>query len=122
MKNLGVIITDSTSVPLRRGAIGFALAWSGFKPLRDYRGSKDLFGRVFEIEIANLADSLAAAANLLMGEGTECTPLAVIRDAPGVVFTDSDREPKGSELRVAPANDLFAPLLFVGKKWKRDSR
>ena len=107
--------------PLRRGAIGFALAWSGFKPLRDYRGSRDLFGRAFTIEIANIADSLAAAANLVMGEGIERTPLVVIRDAPDIVFTDSDAEPLGGELRVTPADDLFAPLLW-GKGWKRGGR
>lgn len=118
LKRLGVIITDSTSMPLRRGAIGFALAWSGFKPLRDYRGTKDLFGRVFTIEIANLADGLAAAANIAMGEGGERTPLVVIHGAPGITFTDSDKEPKGTELRVEPADDLFAPLLFSGRRWK----
>lgn len=117
IKKLGVVIVDSTSIPLRRGAIGFALAWSGFAPLKDYRATPDLFGRPFEFEMANIADSLAAAANLAMGEGREQTPLVIVRAAP-VTFTKTDKEPKGEALAVPPADDLFAPLFWTGKKWK----
>jgi len=117
LKNLGVIISDSTSIPLRRGALGFALAWSGFKPLRDYRGTEDLFNRTFNIEVANIADALAAAGNLAMGEGAEQTPLVVIRDVPNLHFTNSDTERKGEALRIAPDDDIFAPLFF-NEGWK----
>lgn len=117
VKTLGVIITDSTSIPLRRGAVGFALAWSGFAPIRDYRQTPDLFGRLFQFETANIADSLATAANISMGEGGEQTPVAVIRAAPRIVFTKTSKEARGKELVVTPENDLFAPLFF-SKKWK----
>lgn len=116
VKNVGVLITDSTSIPLRRGALGFALGWSGFEPLRDYRGTPDLFDRTFRFEVANVADSLAAAANIVMGEGSEQTPLAVIRDVPNLVFTTVSKK-KGDTLRVDPEEDVFAPVFF-GKKWK----
>jgi len=113
---LAVIITDSTSVPLRRGAVGFALAWDGIDPLRDYRGTKDLFGRTIEIEMANLVDSLAAAAVFEMGEGNEQTPIAVIRDAKNVRF--ENRSHDADQLIVTPEDDLFAPLIWRGE-WKR---
>ncbi len=117
VKNVCVLISDSTSIPLRRGALGFALAWSGFKPLRDYRGTEDLFKRTFNIEVANIADALAAAGNLVMGEGAEQTPLVVIRGVPNLCFTKSDKERKGEELRIFPEDDIFAPLFFA-KGWK----
>jgi F420-0:gamma-glutamyl ligase len=116
VKKLGVLITDSTSIPLRRGAIGFALAWDGFAPLKDYRKSKDLFGRPFRAEVANVADGLAAAAVVTMGEGNESMPLAIIRGADVVFGNRKSKEP----LAVAPKDDLYAPLLF--KNWKRGGK
>lgn len=116
LKEIAVIITDSKSDFLRRGATGFALAWDGIDPLRDYRGTPDLFGRMIKFEIANLIDSLAAAANLHMGETTERTPLVVIRDAPNIVF--KNRPGKDDQLYVRPEDDLFAPILFR-PRWKK---
>jgi dihydrofolate synthase / folylpolyglutamate synthase len=114
VKKLGVLITDSTSIPLRRGAIGFALSWDGFVPLKDYRKKKDLFGREFKIEVANIADGLAAGAVVAMGEGGEGTPVVIIRGAPVTFGNKKTREP----LITAPENDLFAPLFFT-KRWRR---
>lgn len=119
IQKLAVIITDSTSLPLRRGAVGFALSWDGIDPLRDYRGTKDLFGRAIEIEMANLIDSLAAAAVFEMGEGSEQTPIAVIRGAKGVVFKNRSKEK--DQLIVDPEDDLFAPILWRGG-WRRGGR
>ncbi len=118
LEKLGVIITDSISTPLRRGAIGFALAYAGFEPLYDYRGSKDLFGRAFKFEQANLADALAASAVLVMGEGKEQTPLAVLRNVPEVVWRPR-RTNYGWHSFVVPfKEDLFAPFLSKAK-WKK---
>ncbi|HVV38739.1 MAG TPA: coenzyme F420-0:L-glutamate ligase [Candidatus Paceibacterota bacterium] len=118
LKQLGVIITDSISSPLRRGAIGFALAWAGFEPLYDYRGAKDLFGRKFNFEQANLADALAASAVLVMGEGSEQTPLAVIRNAPGIVWKGRKTNKGWHSFKVPLKEDLFAPFLTKAK-WKK---
>ena len=115
VEKLGLIITDSMSVPLRRGAQGFALAWDGLDPLRDYRGTKDLFDRTIEVEMANVADALAAAAVLAMGEGREQTPVALIRGASSVSL--KNRAKGADQLRVSPEDDLFAPL-FWGPRWK----
>jgi F420-0:gamma-glutamyl ligase len=119
LRTLAVIITDSTTTPLRRGAVGFALAWDGIDPLRDYRGTQDLFGRHFVIELANLVDALAASAVFVMGEGKEQTPIAVIEGAKGVVFKNRSRG--RDQLMVPPEDDIFAPL-FWNKKWKRGNR
>lgn len=117
IRTLGVLITDSTSVPLRRGAIGFALSWDGFVPLKDYRKEKDLFGRPFKAEVANIADGLAAAAVVAMGEGAEGTPLAVIRGASVVFGNKKTKEP----LITAPEADMYAPFLMT-KRWKKGGR
>jgi len=117
LTNFGVLITDSTSMPLRRGAIGFALAWDGFVPLKDYRKTKDLFGREFRAEVANIADGLAAGAVVAMGEGNESTPVAIIRGAKVEWGNKKTREP----LVTAPEQDMYAPLLF-SKKWKKGGR
>lgn len=117
VQKLGVLITDSTSMPLRRGAIGFALSWDGFVPLKDYRKTKDLFGRPFKAEVANIADGLAAGAVTVMGEGNESTPVVVIRGASVVFGNKKTKEP----LITAPEDDMYAPLLVM-KKWKRGGR
>ncbi|MBI5731916.1 MAG: coenzyme F420-0:L-glutamate ligase [Candidatus Magasanikbacteria bacterium] len=106
VKNLGLLITDSRTIPLRAGVVGMALAYAGFKGLRDYRGRKDIFGYVLKISRTDVADSLATAAVLLMGEAAEQTPLALITGAP-VEF--SKREDK-KELHINPADDLYRPL------------
>lgn len=112
LKNVGVIITDSVSQPLRRGTIGIALAHSGFSALNNYMGKKDLFGRNFSFVMSNVSGGLAAAAVLMMGEGSEQTPLAIISDLPLVNF--QNRNPNAAELALTHIKldeDLFAPFL-----------
>ncbi len=106
IKNLGILITDSHTSPLRAGVTGIALGYAGFKGLRDYRGAKDIFGRKFKFSQTDVADSLAAAAVLVMGEGNEQIPLSLITDAP-VEFTEKiDRD----ELVIGIEDDMYAPL------------
>jgi len=113
IKSLGVLLTDSTSMPLRRGAVGCALAWDGFNPLKDYRKQKDIFGRVFKAEVANIVDGLASASVVVMGEGNEQIPVAVIRGA-NVSFTTKAKE----SVMVSPEEDIYAPFL-LSRKWKK---
>lgn len=96
LKNVGVIITDSKTTPLRWGTTGAAIAHSGFNPLRNYIGTKDLFDRELRFTESNIMDGLAAAAVVIMGEGDESTPLAVITDIPRIEF--QDRNPTKEEL------------------------
>jgi dihydrofolate synthase / folylpolyglutamate synthase len=109
---LGVVITDSTCRPLRRGVSGIAIAFSGFRPLRSYVGEPDLFGRPFAVSQSDLAGGLAAAAVLVMGEGAESTPLALFRDVDFLQFVS--RDPTAGELaslQIPMEDDLFAPFL-----------
>lgn len=121
LRRLGVILTDSRLALLRWGTIGVCLAWSGFDPLKDYIGAKDLFGRKLAMTKAGVADGLAGAAVLAMGEGAERTPLAVIEDASFVRFKKSDPAPAElRNFRIKMQDDLFAPLL-KGVRWKKGS-
>jgi F420-0:gamma-glutamyl ligase len=119
LERVGVVITDSTSKPLRLGTTGVALAHSGFAALNNYVGSDDLFGRTFVVSRANVAEGLAATAVMVMGEGTEQTPLCVISDAGFVTFLD--RDPTAEELSTLYfplEDDVFAPLIATAP-WKR---
>ena len=90
VKNLGVIITDSRSLPLRFGASGVALGWWGIRPLQSHIGEPDLFGRPFRYERSNIVDGIAAAANLVGGETDECTPIVIARGVPNLSFVTGD--------------------------------
>jgi putative folate metabolism gamma-glutamate ligase len=110
--HVGVIITDSRTTPLRVGVTGVALAYSGFQALNDYVGTKDLFGRALRITKVNVVDALATAAVLVMGEGSEQTPLAVVGELPFVTWQDRDPSPaEVQQLRIAVEDDLYGPLL-----------
>jgi len=106
VRRLGVLITDSRTAPLREGIVGMTLGYAGFHGLREYRGTPDIFGRPLRMTKTNVADSLAAAAVLLMGEGAERQPLAVITRAP-VVFA---RRVRRKELQIALQEDMYRPL------------
>jgi len=106
IKKLGVILTDSRTIPLRAGVSGVALGYAGFSGVRDYRNTPDIFGRKFHFSRTDVADSLATAAVLVMGEGAEQQPLAMITGAP-IEFRDKiDRE----ELRIDIQDDMYRPL------------
>jgi putative folate metabolism gamma-glutamate ligase len=119
VQNVGVVIVDSTCTPLRRGTMGVALAHSGFVALHDYIGQPDLFGRPYEVSQSNVAGGLAATAVLVMGEGTEQTPLVMIEDIPFVSFTKNDPTPEEiAGLYMPKDEDLFAPFLN-GADWQK---
>ncbi len=112
LKQIGVIITDSVSTPLRLGASGAALAWSGFEALKDYRDQPDLYGRPFKVSRADIAGGLASTATLVMGEGAEQTPITIIEDLDFIKF--QDRDPSKEELKYINfpiEEDIFSPLL-----------
>src|SRR3990167_3275790 len=116
VKLMGVVITDSRIMPLRAGVVGVALGYAGFKGLRDYRGKEDIFGRKLKFTQTDIADSLATAAVLMMGEGKEQKPLCVIEGAP-VEFSDKVNR---KELVIAPKDDMYRPLF--GKVPKTTAR
>lgn len=83
---IGVVIVDSRVTPLRLGTVGIAIGVSGFRTIRDDRGKRDLYGRRVVVTQSNLADDLASAAHLVMGERDERKGLVVIRNAPVVMI------------------------------------
>ena len=109
--HLGVIIADSHIQPLRLGTIGQAIGVAGIEPATDYRGKRDLYGRKLKITFRGVADQLASAAQVEMGEADERVPAVVIRWAK-VEFTD---QPKTS-VKILPKKCLFSSVLKLGKK------
>lgn len=122
LKEIGVIITDSRTTPMRWGVTGFAIAYSGFMPLKDYIGTPDLFGRKFMFEKLNVIDSLASSAALVMGEGAESTPIAVITNVSFVEFVDRNpTEEELESLKIGIDKDLYAPFL-TSAIWKKGKK
>jgi len=106
LKNLGIIITDSRTAPLKAGVLGVAVGYAGFKGINDYRGQADIFGRKFHFSRANVADSLAAAAVIAMGEGKEQQPLAIIENSPAQFCNRIKKD----ELKIDIKQDMYRPL------------
>ena len=122
LEHIGVIITDSKTTPLRWGTTGIALSHSGFSALNNYIDKPDIFGRPLHVTKANVMDALAAASVLVMGEGDEQTPLAIIEETSFIEF--QERNPYQSELKelhISIKDDLYAPLLEA-VKWLRGKK
>lgn len=117
LKDFGIIISDSHCTPLRSGTQGISIAYAGFYPLKDYRGKEDIFKQKLKMSQSNIADSLTTAAVVVMGEGNEQTPMAVIEDIDFVEFKEFDPT-KNNPLNIDKDDDIYAPLL-KGAKWKK---
>ncbi len=101
-KSIGIIINDSAGRAWRNGIVGIAIGSSGFCALTDLRGQKDLYGKVLEVTEVGLADELASAASILMGQGDEGLPVVVIKGLK--LMEDSE----GSQILIRPIeDDLF---------------
>ncbi len=77
--SVGVVICDSRLSPTRRGTTGVAVATSGIEAVVDMRGRADLFGNVLKVTAQGVADDLSSAAEILMGESDEATPIVLVR-------------------------------------------
>lgn len=75
----GVIVNDSFGRPWRNGTVGVAIGAAGIASLLDRRGTCDLFGRALRVTEIAVADELASAASLLMGQGAEGRPAVLVR-------------------------------------------
>ncbi|MBC7396530.1 MAG: coenzyme F420-0:L-glutamate ligase, partial [Bdellovibrionales bacterium] len=109
LKNLGIILTDSHTTPLRNGVTGIGLAHFGFQAVRNLKGKPDLYGRKMKMTQVNVLDALAAAAVYEMGETDDSKPLAVIQ-ANAIEFTDKS---SGSEIHIPLEHDLYGHLLVL---------
>lgn len=81
-KRVGIIIADSRTIPLKKGVVGVALATAGMEAVEDVRGREDIYGRELQVTFRAIADDMASAAQLIMGEADEQTPMVLIRGAP----------------------------------------
>jgi coenzyme F420-0:L-glutamate ligase/coenzyme F420-1:gamma-L-glutamate ligase len=108
-KNVGVIISDTYSRPFRRGQVNFAIGIAGVNLFRDYRGKKDLFGQVLKVKNVAVVDEVAAAAELLMGQATEKSPVVILRGLDDVSV--SSGESRTSGLFISHKEDLFRDAL-----------
>jgi len=111
-KKVGVLIVDSQVTPLRRGTVGVAIGIAGIQPVRDCRGERDLYGRRIQITTHAVADDLASAAHLVMGETTELTPAVLIKGAPVEVVEQYDPE----SIYMPPDECLYGHILMRLRK------
>ncbi|MGB9640326.1 MAG: coenzyme F420-0:L-glutamate ligase [Anaerolineales bacterium] len=81
-KTIGVLIIDSHGRAWRMGTVGVAIGVAGLPALVDLRGTDDLFGYTLRITQVGVADELAAAASLVMGQAAEGTPVVHVRGFP----------------------------------------
>ena len=79
---IAVIINDSLGRAWRMGTVGVALGSSGLAARLDLRGQADMYGRELRITEIGLADEIASAASLVMGQGDERYPLVLVRGVP----------------------------------------
>lgn len=108
---ISVLIVDSQIVPLRLGTIGLALAISGFPSTIDLRDRKDLYGNSLIYTWHSIADDLAAAAHLLMGEADEKTPIVLIRGF------NIDNHFNNVSSKISPNKCLYMNNLLNSKKF-----
>jgi len=81
-KRIGILIIDSHGRAWRNGTVGVAIGIAGLPGLQDLRGKPDLFGYTLQVTQVGVADELAAAASLIMGQAAEMTPVVHVRGFP----------------------------------------
>ncbi len=99
---LGIVIADSHGRPHRLGTVGVAIGVAGIPGVEDWRGRPDLFGYPLQHTEIGLADMVASAATLAMGQAAEGVPATLVR---GLRFTP--REGSAAEIIRPPSLDLF---------------
>ncbi|MBS3815897.1 MAG: coenzyme F420-0:L-glutamate ligase [Hadesarchaea archaeon] len=106
-KEIGIIISDSHIQPLRLGTIGLAVGTAGIDAVMDCRGKKDIYENSLSMTFRAIADQLASASQLIMGETNKQNPVVLIRGAQ-VNFVDNGKNPK-----VPLSRDIYANLLKI---------
>ena len=101
--DVAVVVSDTHGRPLRHGEINVAVGVAGLKPIRDRRGERDLFGYVLRIKQTAVADELASAAELVIGQADEGVPVAIIR---GYRYVRSE-DARATELVRPKEKDLY---------------
>ena len=102
-KNVSVIITDTMGRPFRNGIVGFTIGSHNIECILDERGQKDLYGNELKVTQIGIADELAAAASLLMGQAAQKKPVVIIK---GYKFKQNNLSDSQSLIR-GEEEDLF---------------
>jgi len=102
--SVGIVISDSRLMPTRIGCTGIAVGVSGFEPVEDERGKKDLYGKKLMVTFKATADCLATIAVFLMGESNESTPIVVVR---GAKVHKTNRNLSMKDMTVKPKIDIY---------------
>jgi coenzyme F420-0:L-glutamate ligase len=114
---VGIVIADSRLMPTRIGTVGVAIGCSGFEPVEDERGKKDLFGNVLRVTLRAIADGLAATGVMVMGEGSESIPAVIVR---GFKVTPTDRKLSKDDMTIDPEQDIYIRGLGRKRKYGKD--
>ncbi|WP_323171911.1 coenzyme F420-0:L-glutamate ligase [Natrialba sp. PRR66] len=112
-ENVAVVVTDTCGRPFRHGQRGVAIGWDGLPASRDWRGERDRDGRELGVTVQSVVDELAAAANLVTGEGAGGTPAVVVSDW---TFGDLD----GSDELFRSVEDDLIRQALRGWEWRAD--
>ena len=102
-KNVSVIITDTMGRPFRNGIVGFTIGSHNIECILDERGQKDLYENKLKVTQIGIADELAAAASLLMGQAAQKKPVVIIK---GYKFKQNNLSDSQSLIR-GEEEDLF---------------
>jgi len=107
-KRVAVVISDTYSRPFRKGQVEYAIGIAGIHPFRDYRGQKDLYNYVLKVKNIAIVDEIAAAAELVMGQGSEGIPVAIIKNLRRAELTEKCSI---KDLFISKQDDLFKGTL-----------
>lgn len=106
--NVAVVICDTYSRPSRRAQVEYAIGLAGIDPFKDYRGQKDLFGYVLKVKKVAIADEIASAAELAMGQGREAVPVVIIKHLNRVKWV---KRASAEDMLISKEEDLFSGTL-----------
>ena len=123
VNELGLIITDSKTMPLRWGVTGTAIAHCGFGALINKIGDPDIFGKKLAMTQLNVMEAVGIAAVFEMGEADERQPLAIVSEI-GQPIIFQTRPPTKTELAnlvIRPEDDVYAPVL-MSADWQKGGR
>jgi len=110
-KNVAVVMCDTYSRPFRRGQVNFAIGIAGINPFKDYRGKEDLFGHILKVKNTAIVDEIAAAAELLMGQAKEATPVVIFKGLNEWILSPDNGDFKTTDLYISRDEDLFKDAL-----------
>lgn len=112
VQRLAVLLSDSRTLPLRKGSVGVCMGYAGLEPLKDYGQTRDMMGGYFRQRLANVVDALTAAAVHTMGESDQMQPLALLTNT-DVTFTGAPASP--ADIQIALKDDLYGPLFTASR-------